>query len=87
LPISASYALILGLVVQVYLAFNSAFDADWRDWDLAERKTCPASRVLPVFRGRTSTANNPLRPSPLLGGSNPLPDVGQFALYRGKVFG
>ena len=28
----AAYALILGLVVRVYLAFASRFDADWRDF-------------------------------------------------------
>jgi Ni/Fe-hydrogenase 1 B-type cytochrome subunit len=30
----AAYALILGLIVRVYLAFASLFDADWRDFGL-----------------------------------------------------
>jgi Ni/Fe-hydrogenase 1 B-type cytochrome subunit len=30
----AAYAFILGLVVRIYLAFASMFDADWRDFGL-----------------------------------------------------
>lgn len=30
----ASYALVLGLVVRVYMAFNSAFDRDWKDFGI-----------------------------------------------------
>src|SRR5512138_2282075 len=30
----AAYALILGLVVRVYMAFKSTFDADWRDFGI-----------------------------------------------------
>lgn len=30
----AAYALVLGLVVRIYLAFASVFDADWRDFSL-----------------------------------------------------
>ncbi len=32
----AAYALILGLVVRVYMAFRSTFDSDWRDFGLIE---------------------------------------------------
>ncbi len=32
----AAYALILGLVVRVYMAFRSTFDADWRDFSVTE---------------------------------------------------
>jgi Ni/Fe-hydrogenase 1 B-type cytochrome subunit len=32
----AAYALILGLVVRVYMAFKSTFDADWRDFSVIE---------------------------------------------------
>ncbi len=32
----AAYALILGLVVRVYMAFRSTFDADWRDFSLIQ---------------------------------------------------
>ena len=31
---TGAYALILGLIVRVYLAFASRFDADWRDFSL-----------------------------------------------------
>ena len=30
----AAYALVLGLVVRVYMAFRSTFDADWRDFGI-----------------------------------------------------
>lgn len=30
----AAYALILGLVVRIYMAFRSTFDADWRDFSV-----------------------------------------------------
>lgn len=30
----SAYALMLGLVVRVYLAFNSAFDRDWKDFGI-----------------------------------------------------
>ncbi len=32
----AAYALILGLVVRIYMAFRSTFDADWRDFSVVE---------------------------------------------------
>ena len=32
----AAYALILGLVVRVYMAFRSTFDADWKDFSITE---------------------------------------------------
>lgn len=32
----AAYALILGLVVRIYLAFKSTFDADWRDFSVVQ---------------------------------------------------
>lgn len=32
----AAYALILGLVVRVYMAFRSTFDSDWRDFSITE---------------------------------------------------
>ena len=32
----AAYALILGLVVRIYMAFRSTFDADWRDFSVSE---------------------------------------------------
>jgi len=33
---TAAYALILGLVVRVYMAFRSTFDADWKDFNVTE---------------------------------------------------
>jgi len=30
----ASYALVLGLVVRIYMAFRSTFDSDWRDFGI-----------------------------------------------------
>ncbi len=32
----AAYALILGLVVRVYMAFKSTFDADWKDFSVTK---------------------------------------------------
>lgn len=32
----AAYALILGLVVRVYMAFRSTFDSDWKDFSIIE---------------------------------------------------
>ncbi len=32
----AAYALILGLVIRIYMAFKSTFDADWRDFSITE---------------------------------------------------
>lgn len=32
----AAYALILGLVVRIYMAFKSTFDADWKDFSIVE---------------------------------------------------
>ncbi|MDD5171401.1 MAG: Ni/Fe-hydrogenase, b-type cytochrome subunit [Syntrophales bacterium] len=32
----AAYALMLGLIVRVYMAFRSTFDRDWRDFSLPE---------------------------------------------------
>jgi len=32
----AAYALILGLVVRVYMAFRSTFDSDWKDFSITE---------------------------------------------------
>jgi len=31
---AAAYVLVLGLVIRVYLAFNSAFDRDWKDFGI-----------------------------------------------------
>ncbi len=31
-----AYALILGLVIRIYMAFRSTFDADWRDFSITE---------------------------------------------------
>jgi Ni/Fe-hydrogenase 1 B-type cytochrome subunit len=32
----AAYALVLGLIVRVYMAFRSTFDADWKDFNVIE---------------------------------------------------
>jgi Ni/Fe-hydrogenase 1 B-type cytochrome subunit len=32
----AAYALVLGLVVRVYMAFRSTFDSDWKDFSIIE---------------------------------------------------
>jgi Ni/Fe-hydrogenase 1 B-type cytochrome subunit len=32
----AAYALILGLIVRVYMAFRSTFDADWKDFSVIQ---------------------------------------------------
>jgi Ni/Fe-hydrogenase 1 B-type cytochrome subunit len=32
----SAYALILGLVIRIYMAFKSTFDADWKDFSITE---------------------------------------------------
>ena len=32
----AAYALVLGLIVRVYMAFRSTFDSDWRDFSIVQ---------------------------------------------------
>ncbi len=32
----AAYALVLGLVVRIYMAFKSTFDADWKDFSVTQ---------------------------------------------------
>jgi Ni/Fe-hydrogenase 1 B-type cytochrome subunit len=32
----AAYALILGLIVRIYMAFRSTFDADWKDFSIIQ---------------------------------------------------
>jgi Ni/Fe-hydrogenase 1 B-type cytochrome subunit len=32
----AAYAVVLGLVIRVYMAFKSTFDADWKDFSIIE---------------------------------------------------
>lgn len=89
----AAYALILGLVVRVYLAFASLFDADWRDFGLWRNiRNAPdiLSYYLFLKRGHKDYRRyNPLQALTyffwlflilflaLTG----------FALYRGSVFG
>ncbi len=48
----AAYALILGLVVRVYMAFKSTFDADWKDFGIIrEHKEHPGHPwLLPLYQ-------------------------------------
>ncbi|HUY87872.1 MAG TPA: Ni/Fe-hydrogenase, b-type cytochrome subunit [Pirellulales bacterium] len=89
----AAYVLILGLVVRVYLAFNSRFDADWRDFGLlCNLRDAPQMIKYYLF---LSPSHKPYRRY------NPLQAMTYllwavlivvqaltgFALYEGNVFG
>ena len=45
----AAYALILGLVVRVYMAFRSTFDSDWKDFSITENMEKPRTVQAPAM--------------------------------------
>ncbi len=90
---TAAYILILGLVVRVYLAFNSRFDADWRDFGIL-RNLRDIPDILPYYLFLKDTHKEYRRYNPLQALTYVfwvflvifLVLTG-FALYRGQVFG
>lgn len=89
----AAYLLILGLVVRVYLAFNSKFDADWRDFGIWRNlRDIPDIAAYYLFAKpghKKYRRYNPLQALTYLFWVVLLvvQALTGFALYRGSVFG
>src|SRR3990172_8466860 len=90
---TAAYIFILGLVVRLYLAFNSTFDADWRDFGIIRNlKNIPDILLYYLFLKKTHKEYrryNPLQAFTYLFWVflTLFLVLTGFALYRGKVFG
>lgn len=90
---AAAYALILGLVVRVYLAFNSHFDADWRDFGvLRNLRDAPDMIKYYLFLSPSHKAYrlyNPLQALTYLSWAVLIvvQALTGFSLYEGNVFG
>jgi len=89
----AAYALILGLVVRVYMAFRSTFDADWKDFAVIENlKNVPDILGYYLFiKGshKDYRKYNPLQALAYLGVAAVIiiTALTGGALYHGSVFG
>lgn len=89
----AAYALMLGLVVRVYMAFRSTFDADWKDFGIIENiKNIPDILGYYLFiKGshKDYRKYNPLQALAYLGVSVVIiiTALTGGALYHGSVFG
>lgn len=90
---TAAYALVLGLVMRLYLAFYSTFDADWRDFGIRRNlKNVPDVLGYYLFLKGTHKEYrlyNPLQALTYLFWVFLILflTLTGFALYRGKVFG
>jgi Ni/Fe-hydrogenase 1 B-type cytochrome subunit len=89
----AAYIFILGLVVRLYLAFKSTFDADWRDFGII-RNLKNITDILPYYLFMKETHKEYRRYNPLQALTYLFwvflllfMTLTGFALYRGKVFG
>ncbi len=89
----SAYVLILGLVVRIYLAFRSTFDADWRDFGIVRNvKNIPDVLLYYLFLKDTHKPYrryNPLQALTYLFWALLIVFMALtgFALYRGSVFG
>lgn len=89
----SAYLLVLGLVVRVYLAFRSTFDADWRDFGLVRNiKNVPDILLYYLFVKDTHQPYrryNPLQALTYLFWAVLIVFMALtgFALYHGTVFG
>ena len=89
----AAYALVLGLVVRIYMAFRSTFDADWKDFSLVQNlKNAPDVLGYYLFiKGshKDYRKYNPLQAMAYLftGVVIVLTFLTGGALYHGKLFG
>lgn len=89
----AAYALILGLVVRLYMAFNSRFDSDWKDFGIfLNLRNLPHQVLYYLFLKKDYHAYrkyNPLQAFAYMGIG--LVILFAFltgcALYHGKIFG
>jgi Ni/Fe-hydrogenase 1 B-type cytochrome subunit len=89
----SAYVLILGLLVRLYLAFNSRFDADWRDFSLIQNiKNIPDVLLYYLFLKDTHKPYrryNPMQALTYLFWIFLILFMALtgFGLYRGSVFG
>ncbi|HUK56887.1 MAG TPA: Ni/Fe-hydrogenase, b-type cytochrome subunit [Nitrospiria bacterium] len=90
---ASAYVFILGLVMRVYLAFNSTFDSDWRDFGILKNiKNIPDVLLYYLFLKDTHKKYrryNPMQALTYLFWSFLILFMAAtgFALYHGKVFG
>lgn len=90
---TGAYALILGLIVRVYLAFASRFDADWREFSLWRNlRSVPDVLGYYLFFKRSHREYRRYNPLQALTYFFWLwlilfLSLTGFALYRGKIFG
>lgn len=88
----AAYAFIIGLVIRVYMAFNSRFDADWRDFGIMRNLVnVPDILMWYLFlipEHKKYRKYNPLQAYAYLGVAFlvVLSAVTGFAIYHGKIF-
>ena len=89
----AAYTFVLGLVVRVYLAFRSTFDADWKDFNVIQAiKNIPDIAGYYLFIKGTHKdyrKYNPLQALSYLftGMMIIFSALTGFAIYHGNVFG
>ena len=88
----AAYAFIIGLVIRVYMAFNSKFDADWRDFGIMRNLVNVPDILMWYLFLKTSHKKyrryNPLQAYAYLGVAvlMVLAAITGFAIYHGKIF-
>jgi len=88
----AAYAFIIGLVIRVYMAFNSRFDADWRDFSImGNLVNVPDILMWYLFLKKDHKKYrryNPLQAYAYLGVAflMILATISGFAIYHGKIF-
>ncbi len=89
----AAYALVLGLLIRIYMAFRSTFDADWKDFSVVEnlKNTPDVLGYYLFFKGshKDYRKYNPLQALAYLftGVVIVLTFLTGGALYHGKLFG
>jgi Ni/Fe-hydrogenase 1 B-type cytochrome subunit len=89
----AAYVFVLGLLVRVYLAFRSTFDADWKDFNVIQAiKNIPDIAGYYLFIKGTHKDYRKYNPMQALsylftGAMIIFSALTGFALYHGNVFG
>ena len=92
LHFAAAYAFIIGLVIRVYMAFNSRFDPDWRDFGIMRNLVnVPDILMWYLFLKKDHKKYrkyNPLQAYAYLGVAVLilLSAITGFAIYHGKIF-
>jgi Ni/Fe-hydrogenase 1 B-type cytochrome subunit len=88
----AAYTFIIGLVIRVYMAFNSRFDADWRDFGIMRNLVnVPDILMWYLFlkkEHKKYRRYNPMQAYAYLGVAvlMILAAISGFAIYHGKIF-